>query len=253
MGIELQRASMWKRISAFLLDIILLSVLAVGCGYGLAAILNYDGYSQAMNEGYARYEAQYGVTFNISAEEYGAMTAQEKETYDAAYQALIADREVLYNYNMVLNLSLLITSLGILLGYLILEFAVPLLLGNGQTVGKKVFALCLVRNDGVKVNTMQLFARTLLGKFTIGTMIPVYVIIMLLFNTVGLMGTLLLGALLLLQIILLCATRNHCTIQDLIAGTVVVDMPSQRIFGSTEELIEYTKRIHAEEARRQTY
>ncbi len=253
MGIELQRASVWKRISAFLLDIILLSCLAVGCGYLLAVITDYDGYSQAMDAGYAAYEAEYGVSFTLTADDYAAMTPEEKENFDAAYAALIADQDVLYNYNMVLNLSLLVTTVGILLAYLILEFGVPLLLGNGQTAGKKVFALCLVRNDGVKVNTMQLFARTLLGKFTIGTMIPVYVIVMLLFNTVGLLGTLLLGILLLLQVILLCATRNHTTIQDLVAGTVVVDMASQRIFGSTEELIAYTKRIHAERAQRQSY
>ena len=253
MGVDLQRASMWKRISAFLLDIILLSVLVVGFGYLLSVVLGYDGHNQALEDGYARYEAQYGVTFDISAEEYSALTEAEKQNYDTAYDALVADTDVLYAYNMVLNLTLVITTLAILLGYLVLEFAIPLFLGNGQTVGKKVFAIGLVRSDGVQMNNLQLFTRTVLGKFTIGTMIPVYVLIMLFFNTVGLMGTLLLAALALTQIILLAVTRNRTAIHDLLAGTVVVDIASQRIFRSTEELIEYTKRIHAEKAARQSY
>lgn len=253
MGIELQKASMWKRISAWLLDIILLSIVAVGAGLLLSWMLGYNSCNEALDAGYAKYETQYGVTFDITAETYNAMTAEERQNYDAAYSAMIADDEVIRVYNLVLNLTLVITTLAILLAYLILEFAVPLLFGNGQTLGKKVFALCLVRNDGVKMNTMQLFVRTVLGKFTIGTMIPVYVVIMLFFNIVGLPGTLLLGALLLTQIILLSVTRNRTAIHDLLAGTVEVDISSQRIFRSTEDLIEYTKRIHAERAARKPY
>lgn len=253
MGIELQRASMWKRISAWLLDIILLSVLAVGAGALLSWILGYNSYNAALDAGFAQYEAQYGVVFDITSEEYAAMTDAERENYDTAYNAMIQDPEVLRNYNMVLNLTMVITTLGILIAYLVLEFAVPLLLGDGQTVGKKIFALGLVRSDGVKMNNIQLFIRTVLGKFTVGTMIPVYVAIMLFFNIVGLPGTLLMAALMLTQIIMLSVTRNHTAIQDMLAGTVVVDISSQRIFRTTEELIEYTKRIHAERAERQPY
>ncbi len=253
MGIELQKASMWKRISAWLLDVILLSIVVVGMGVLLSWLLGYNGYNEALDAGYAKYEAGYGVVFDITAEEYDAMTEEERQNYDAAYEALIADAEILRNYNMVLNLTLVITTLAILLGYLILEVVLPLIFGNGQTVGKKIFAIALVRNDGVRMNNMQLFVRTVLGKFTIGTMIPVYVVIMLFFNIVGLGGTLLLGALLLTQIILLAVTRNRTAIHDLLAGTVAVDISSQQIFRTTEELIEYTKRIHAERAARKPY
>lgn len=253
MGVELQKASMWKRISAYLFDSIILSILVVAFGWFLSVLLGYDGYYQSMNDAYDRYQTQYGVVFDITSEEYTAMDQQQRQAYDAAYEALVADSDAIYAYNMVLNLTLLIVTLGFLLAYLALEFAVPLLFGNGQTLGKKIFSIGLVRNDGVRVNNMQLFARTLLGKFTIGTMIPVYVLVMLFFNTVGLGGTLLLGGLLLLQIILLAATRNHTAIQDLIAGTVVVDISSQQIFRSTEDLIAYTKRLHAQKAAQQPY
>ena len=253
MGIELQKASMWKRISAWLLDIILLSIVAVGAGLLLSWMLGYNSCNEALDAGYAKYETQYGVTFDITAETYNAMTAEERQNYDAAYSAMIADDEVIRVYNLVLNLTLVITTLAILLAYLILEFAVPLLFGNGQTLGKKVFALCLVRNDGVKVNTLQLFTRFLLGKFAVGVMIPVYSAIMILLNVVKPLLLLLAVVILAAQVICFVATRNNCLLHDLMAGTVVVDYGSQQIFKTTDDLIAHQQRIAAERAARQKY
>ena len=132
---DLQKASMWKRISAWLLDIILLSVIVVGIGALLSLATGYDGHTQDLEDAYARYETQYAVTFDIRAEAFSAMTPEEQQNYNAAYDALIADEDVLYVYNLVLNLTLVITTLAILLGYLIMEFVLPLILGNGQTIG----------------------------------------------------------------------------------------------------------------------
>lgn len=253
LGVDLQRASLWKRIAAWLLDAILLMVLAVGFGLLLATVLGYDECNQTLEAKYAYYESQYGVTLDISQDSYLAMTAQEKQAYDTAYEALIADETVLYAYNMVVNLSLVITTVGILLAMLVLEFIVPLLLHNGQTVGKKCFSLGLVRTDGVKLTALQLFVRTVLGKYTVETMIPVYILLMLFWNVMDVTGTLVLAALLIAQLVCLGVTRNRSAIHDLLAGTVAVDISSQKVFSSTEELIAYTKRIHADRAARQDY
>lgn len=253
MGNEIQRAGMWKRIAAWMLDAILLSVLAVGFAYLLSNMLGYDVYGNTLDAAYARYETEYGVVFDITQETYQAMTEAERLNYDAAYAALIADQEAMYAYNMMLNLTLVITTGGLLLGIMLWEFMIPLWLGNGQTLGKKAFSLCLVREDGVKVNTMQLFVRTLLGKFTIETMIPVYILLMLFWGTIDLTGTMILAVLLLAQAVCVGMTRNHSAIHDLLAGTVVVDMSSQNIFRTTEDLIAYQKRVAAERAARQTY
>lgn len=250
---DLQKASFWKRIAAWMFDGILTGILAVGFGLLLSMLLGYDGYSAQVDAAYDRYEAQYGIVFEITQDEYQAMDEQTRQNYDTAYEALIADAEAMYAYNMVLNLTLVITSLGILMAVLLWELVIPLWLGNGQTLGKKIFSLGLIRNDGVKLNCMQLFARTLLGKFTIETMVPVYVLIMLFWGTTGLPGTLLLFALLIAQALCLIITRDNCAIHDLIAGTVVVDISSQMIFRTTEDLIAYKKKIAAEQAARQVY
>ena len=253
MSNEIQKAGIWKRIAAWLFDMILVSVLAVGCGVLLSLLLGYDGYSQTVDQAYAAYEGQYGIKFEITQAEYEALSPEQRQSYDAAYSALIADDGAMKAYNMMLSLSLVITSFGILLAVLIWEFLLPLWLGNGQTLGKKIFGLCLIRQDGVKVNNLQLFARMILGKYAIETMIPVYILLMIFWGVMGVSGTLVLMALLAGQTVCLIVTRNNAAIHDLLAGTVVVDMASQTIFRSTEDLIAYQKRIAAERAARQPY
>jgi len=250
---DLQKAGLWKRIAAWLFDVILTGILAVGFGLLLSWLLGYDGYSAALEQAYDRYEAEYGVVFDISQEEYLAMPDEAQQNYDAAYAALIADAPAMHSYQMTINLSLVITSVGILLAVLLWEFLIPLWLGNGQTPGKKIFSLCLVRNDGVKLNTMQLFVRSILGKYTVETMVPVFILMMVFGGIVGMSGTLCLLVLAVAQVLCLILTQNNCAIHDLLAGTVVVDITSQMIFRTTEDLIAFKKQVAADQAARQPY
>lgn len=246
----LQKASLGKRIAAGILDGILICILATGFAFLLSVLLGYDGYYQTLTDGYSRYETQYGVSFDIPREE---LSDADREKWDAAYKALSQDEEVIQAYNVVLNLTLVIASVAILLSVLAWEFAVPLLLHNGQTVGKKVFSLGLVRVDGVQVTNLQLMVRALLGKFTLEIMIPVFVILMAFWGISGLIGPIVLLALLVAQAICLCVSKTNALLHDQMAGTAVVDISSQRIFRSTEDLIAYQKQVAAERAARQTY
>lgn len=249
---DLQKAGIWKRLSAWLFDALLVGMLAVGFGVLLSSLLGYNGYNDALNQTYDRYEAEYGVTFEITQSDYQAMSEPQRRNYDDAYRALVADRDAIYLYNMVLQLTLVITTLGILSAFLVWEFLVPLLLGNGQTLGKKIFGLCLMRTDGVKVNNLQLFARAVLGKFTVETMIPVYILLLIFWGSIGLGGTLILLGLLAAQVISLAVTHTNSALHDLLAGTVVVDI-SQTIFPTPEAKLEHQKKVAAERAARQTY
>ena len=254
---DLQKANSWKRIAAWLLDIMLLAVLAVGAGFGLSSVLGYDGYQQTVQSAYEKYAAQCGIDMNMDQAAIDAMSQEERESYEAALEAfdaaLNADEEAVYAYNMLANLSLVITTLGILIAMLVLEFIVPLLLKNGQTVGKKCFSIGVVRVDGVKITPVQLFLRTVLGKFAVETMIPVYVGLMLFWGSIGLFGIVALLLLVIGQVICIAVNPGRLTIHDRMSGTVVVDITSQKIFESTDDLIAYTKRIHAEQAKRQDY
>ena len=254
---DLQKANMWKRCSAALFDFIILVMAVVGLAALLSNVLGYDGYYNQMNAAYDKYEKQYGIEFDISQEEYLSKTEDEKAAYDAlfneAYDALCKDMDAMYAYNMVFNLSLLIVTFSILFAYIILEFAVPMLFGNGQTLGKKIFGIGVMRTDGVKVVGPLMFIRTILGKFTIETMIPVIIIVMMFFNTIGIVGPVIIGLILLVQIILIIKTHTNSLIHDVLAKTVVVDVASQMIFESEEALIAYKTKVHAEQTARQTY
>ena len=250
---DLQKASLWKRIAAWLFDFILVGILTVGVAFLLSAALGYDGYSDTVSRTYLQYETRYGVTFDVTQEEYDGWSEEARQNYDAAYEALIADEEAMHAYNMVVNLTMLIASFSILIATAALEFVVPLLLKNGQTLGKKIFGLCLVRTDCVRMNTLQLFVRTFLGKFAVETMIPVYVVLMLFWNIIGIHGTALLLILALAQLLCVLLNRKNTAIHDLLAGTVAVDFGSQMIFESGEELVEFQKQLHREKAARQEY
>ena len=250
---DIQKAGLWKRFAAGILDGILLAVLAAGIAFLLGAFLGYDGYTTTWNERCAYYEEQYSTSFQITEEQYKSLSPQEKENYDKAYEARIQDDDAVKAYNMMRSMPMLIITGGILVACLLLEFALPMFFGNGQTIGKKVFGLGVVRVDSVRTTPLQMFVRTVLGKFTIEIMIPVYVAHMIFFGVTGLGGTLFLGALLVAQILIMALNHNNSLIHDLLAGTVVVDVASQMIFRDTQDLIDYKKRISREQSNRQTY
>ena len=253
MTYDVQKASMWKRISAWLLDIILLAILTVGAGALLSYVTDYDGYNQELLAGYARYETEYGVEFELSQQQWDAMSQEEQDRYTEAYEILLKDEEVMHAYSMVVNLMLVIVSVSFLIAYVLLELVVPLLLKNGQTVGKKVFSLALMRSDGVRVTGFMLFVRTILGKYAIETMIPVMIVLMIALGTIGVVGPSIVSLLLLVQLVMLIVTRNNTAIHDFLSHTVVVDLNSQMIFDTPEDLIAYKQRIAAEKAAKQDY
>ncbi|MBQ8579789.1 MAG: RDD family protein [Oscillospiraceae bacterium] len=247
---DIQKASLLKRASAFLLDIILLVVLACGFGMAVSGITGFDGYFETLDDIRVRYETEYGVSLEKLPEE---MTEQEQAIYDAIDKALQEDQEYIRCFNMILSLSMVIISLGLLLSYVVLEFIVPLLLKNGQTLGKKIFGIALMRADGVKVSTFALFVRALLGKYTLETMIPVLIVMMMLMGTIGIVGPPVLLGILVIEIVLMIVSKTNSTIHDYLAVTVAVDLSSQMIFETPEDMLEYKKQVQAEMANKAPY
>lgn len=116
---DTQRASILKRVSAFLLDIILISVLATGFAWLISIIVNYDAHSDKLNESYNAYYEAYGIDSELKEEEYNAMTDEEKAAYDqklkAMEEAMQQDKELQKQFSQVVSLTLLMVSLGIFL------------------------------------------------------------------------------------------------------------------------------------------
>lgn len=250
---DLQKANILKRVSAYILDLIMLTIVITGAAFALSSIFDYDSYSEKLTAIYNEYEAQYGIDLDISAEEYAALSEEEKKAYEDVNLLMNQNEEAIEAYNMTVNLALVITSLSILAAFLLLEFCVPLALGNGQTLGKKVFGIGLVRQDGVRISTLSLFVRTVLGKCTVETMIPAYILILIIFGNLGMTGTVLLAGGAILQLAIIATSRTNSAIHDMMAATVAVDLNSQMIFDSEQELLAYKNKLHAENASREQY
>ena len=249
---DLQKASFGKRISAYIFDFIMLLVLATGFAFLVSAIVGFDGKMAEMEAHYHRYEEEYGVVVDIGSEEYNNLTEDERARYDAAAAAFEEDEEVSALNSLIVNLMFIIVSVSVFLSYLVWEFIIPLFFGNGQTVGKKIFALGVMRDDSVKITPFIVFVRAILGKYTIETMVPLLMLV-LVFAGSGFAGLLALVLLAGLQIGLLIKTKNNSAIHDMLAYTVVIDLPSQMIFESKEAMIEYKQKIHAEMAAKKDY
>ncbi len=250
---DIQKSSMWKRISAYIFDVILLSIIAVGVAFALSAVLGYDAHAterEAMRE---KYEKEYGVSFDITQDEYNEMSEEAQKNYDDAYNAFATDPEVNKKDILLINLTLIITSFGILAAYLILELLIPLKLGNGQTLGKKIFGIAVMRVDGVRITPVQLFIRTILGKYTLETMLPVLLIALFIFNFMPLLGLVGIAMIIIIQLGAIIFTRLKTPIHDMISATVTVDMASQMIFDSAEDLMEYKKKLHNDTVKNAEY
>lgn len=275
--LDLQKATFSKRISAYLFDIILLFIAIVGIGCIISAVVGYDGELNTLENMYQEYADKYGIdmekyetlsgkygkyatdkgeegiVLEITESELSNMTATEKaefEEFEALFELvkkanaeIEVDGEVAGQYSKIITLTLLIITLGTFLSYLVLEFAVPLFIGNGQTLGKKIFGVALMRADGVKITTMQLFVRTILGKYTLETMIPIAIVAMMFVGAIGIIGPIVLLGIIILEVVCYVRSNTGSFIHDMVAVTVCVDYSSQMIFETEEELIEYKKQI----------
>ena len=250
---DIQRASLLKRFSAFLLDFIVITILSTLFIYLISLVTHFDYYNTQLTSSYSKYESEYGITFSISEEEYEGYSDEERGRYDEAYNTLIGDEEAMENYQRVMNLTLLSLSLGIFLAVFVSEFLVPLLFGNGVTIGKKIFGLAVMRKGGWRINSLSLFIRAVLGKYTIEIMVPVLMIIMILFNMIGIAGTIVIIGIIVTNFLLVMTRYEHQAIHDILSDSVVVDWGSQKIYESEEDVIEAKKERAREEAERSGY
>lgn len=250
---DIQRGSVLKRISALLLDLILLACISVGVIFLVAKIINYDSHIDKMQAKYQYYEETYDVKFNITQEELENLTEEERAHYDEVEEIIKADKEFTKEYNLVVNLTLIMITVGVMISILITDFVIPLIFKNGQTIGKKVFGLCLVKKNSVRMKKIQLFVRTLLGKFALELMVPIYIIIMFYFGLMGLLGLIILLGLGLAQLLLLIFTQYRTVIHDLLSQTVVADMSSQMIFDTEDELIDFMNKNHEKNVNNSIY
>ena len=247
---DLQKASILKRISAGLLDFILTLIIATGAFFLFSSIFNYDALTVELNDHYDRYVETYGFDFReLTQEKVDKFTEEEKINYEIAAKAFSEDKAIVTTIGKILSMTLLMLTLGILIAILIVEFFVPLFFKNGQTLGKKMFGICLIMDNGVRVKTLPLFIRTVLGKFTVETMIFLYAFVLLYFGQLNIVMLFLAAAIAIANVILIIVSPKNLLIHDAMSFIVVVDKNTQMIFNTEDELIKYKKELAEKNAR----
>ena len=251
MSVSIQKANFWKRISAWLFDAIIAVVLALGCCLVAVTVIDFDSISNDYNAHLEQYYEEYGkkhdVNFSLTQEEYNAMSEQEKAAYNEKLNlaqkdmqlALSKDKTYAALSYKLFRATLLVVAVGVLGSHLIWYFAIPLFLKNGQTLGKKMFGLAVIRTNCVKASNPVLFIRSIVGLYAMETMAPLFIILMIYFGYLGIIGTATLLLLLVLQIGVMVKTQTNSSIHDLLSDTMVVDLVSQRIFETEEERVAY--------------
>lgn len=247
MSVSLQKANLWKRISAWMFDIILVAILAIGAASGISELVAYDKYTDQLTQHYVQAFQNEGIEKykDITQEDFDKLPEEEQTKITNALSAYAKNENVQKITRRQFYLSLVIIGGGLLIAHMLLNFAVPLFFGNGQTLGKKIFGSALMRTNCVKITTPVLFIRTLFGKYVIETMFPLLILTMIYFNVLGGIGLITLCLLGILQLGVLIMTQTSSAIHDLVADTVVVDFASQMIFDSEEQMISFKE----EEAR----
>lgn len=253
---DLQKASILKRISAFLLDFILICIVAVGAAALFSLILNFD---KTYETYYNRHELVFsqvdpeirkelGIDFTWT-EGVDKLTPEQKAKYDQYVEklefALNQDEQLVIAFANVIDLTLTIIPLSFFVAFLLLEFALPLIFKNGQTVGKKIFGIAVCHTTGVKISTFSLFVRGIIGKFTIETMVPIFLLLMMFFRG-GITALIVIGLLLILQLVLLIKTKTRSLIHDVISYSCEVDLASQMIFNTEADRLKYITDSHAQ-------
>jgi len=253
MQYDLQKASVLKRIAAFIFDTMMILIVFSLTATLLSWATGYNRYSREYDAIRLSYEKEYGIDIDISAEEYDALSDEAKAKYEAADTAIKADENALRVYGLMFNLSIVITVVGLLLSFVLLELVVPLLFKNGQTLGKKMFGIGIMQYNGVCLSGAALFVRSILVKYTVETMIPVLILLMVMLGSAGSVAVMIALAIPILQLALLVTTKNRLVLHDVIASTVAVDLASQLIFPSEQALLEYKEKVAAQKAQEKKY
>ncbi len=239
--IDLQKSPVSKRLFAFLTDFILLTIAITGAYLLLSEIMGVDAYRNRYNEIAEKYETEFGVTFGLSAEEYGELSPEEQENYRTAVDRMNGDEEA---NRSIRNLYLSVFGIfaaGIVAAFLILDFAVPLILGDGRSLGKKLFGIGIVRTGFIRVSPFIVFTRNVIGKGVFEFLLPLMIVISSVTGLTGVFGIALLAVFVIAEIVSLVKSGGGRFLHDVLADTVAVDWESQRIFGSEAERDEYIK------------
>ncbi len=203
----------YRRISAFLIDmflVVLVATLFSGIKYMNPLMDNYE-------EAYSEYSTLYKESSSdlLKSTSFNEITKFSKKMGKAIYK---------------LDLATSLTNVYYLIFYF-LYFVVFAYFTDGQTIGKKMFKLRVVGNDGKKVKFSSLFLRGLVNGSTLFMGVNIMIIMELLClllpqNEIYIYATAGIGVIsyiIEITALVLLFTKSHRSLDDYVGKTKVVD------------------------------
>jgi len=226
-----KKASIIKRLGAYLIDAILFITIFAGMVLLVSYIVGYQN-------NYTLLENKY-IEHGVYVLKNNSYTFCD-ETTELCKQAWIDfnnDKDACYYYDHSTSLTTLIITISAFISYGILEFVIPIIFKNGQTIGMKCFRIGLIDKQGIRVKNIQIFIRFLFGKFLVSRILPIYGFIFMVFNlTGGLYGFVLAVGILLCDLGMMIFSETKSGIANAISSTYAVDLEETYIFNTIEEL-----------------
>ena len=244
--LDFYKASPIKRFVAYMIDMILLLIIAGSIVVGMFSKMNFTAYREELVSYYDKYEQQYGVDLSVSKD---SLSEEDQQKYIDAFDALNNDKGALSVLSSMVKIAWLSLAVGLLVAYIILEVMLPLIFKNGQTVGKKAMGLCVMHKEHVKVSVMQVIYRAIVGKYFVETLVPITMILLQLSGTLGTTAVLILSAIVMIQGFIVLMSQANCGIHDKLFKTMVADFEQQYIFDTLEEKRAYEQELEEREAK----
>lgn len=133
---EENKSYFFPRLVAYIIDILLITIVCAGLGYLIPEDKNYDKYAEEYNEAYENY-----VNGTITSSEYSNQLA-----------------DVIYDLNYSTCLVTIVDTVIVILYFIVFQFY-----NKGQTLGKKIMKLRVVSNDDSNISINQIAIHSLIA------------------------------------------------------------------------------------------
>ena len=242
-----KRATWFKRILAFGLDIILFAVLLTGAMFLISYIVGFQHELELLNAKFIEYgiylkndEGIYEFCSDIN----GSTACKD------AWEAFNNDALACSYYDNTALKTLPILIGGVFVTELILDYIIPMCLKNGRTIGMFCLGLAYIDTRDIKINHFQVFTHFLFGKFIVVSALPIFFFLMHFFNVFPTYGLLICVVIILANLIMKFASPKRMGIADSIGKMYMIENESQ-IYCNTVEELSALKAIEALEKAKQ--
>ena len=224
-----------KRIAAWIVDMILMLVVATGIAWLVSLCYGYDNYNSIIEQKYVEYGLKYE-----SSEEPGKYIycdyPSDKDCQDK-WEKCKNDPEFYKAYEMRVKGGPIILATSLSLTLLIFEGILPICLKHGRTIGMRFFGVGYVTEDGIEPPVSSILVRFIFGKLILGGLIPLFSLMYIIngsgFGLVGIIALILYFG---VNGYLLVFTKEKRYIHDYIARMRPVDNDNQIYIKTTDEL-----------------